>query len=111
MSAQFWLIQAFNGISYGALLFLVGAGLSLNGAIAALFILAPQAFLTAARTSGVGLVLATGRLGAILSPAIAGVLLDASWSTQDLFGFFAGSQLLAALLVWLGCRRPLSVPA
>nr|WP_253411877.1 MFS transporter [Pseudomonas citronellolis] len=88
-----------------------GAGLSLNGAIAALFILAPQAFFTAIRTSGVGLVLATGRLGAILSPAIAGVLLDAQWSTQELFGFFASSQLLAALLVWLGCRRPLSVPA
>ncbi len=29
MSAQFWVIQAFNGISYGALLFLVGSGLSL----------------------------------------------------------------------------------
>src|SRR5712691_11299219 len=29
MNAQFWLIQAFNGISYGALLFLVGGVLSL----------------------------------------------------------------------------------
>ena len=29
LGAQFWLIQAFNGISYGALLFLVGSGLSL----------------------------------------------------------------------------------
>ncbi|MGB6344562.1 MAG: branched-chain amino acid ABC transporter permease [Xanthobacteraceae bacterium] len=29
MTAQFWVIQAFNGISYGALLFLLGAGLSL----------------------------------------------------------------------------------
>jgi branched-chain amino acid transport system permease protein len=29
VDAQFWLIQAFNGISYGALLFLVGSGLSL----------------------------------------------------------------------------------
>src|ERR1051325_12008446 len=29
MNLNFWLIQAFNGISYGALLFLVGAGLSL----------------------------------------------------------------------------------
>ena len=29
MNAQFWLIQTFNGISYGALLFLVGSGLSL----------------------------------------------------------------------------------
>ncbi len=29
MNTQFWLIQAFNGLSYGALLFLVGSGLSL----------------------------------------------------------------------------------
>ena len=29
MNAQFWVVQAFNGISYGALLFLVGSGLSL----------------------------------------------------------------------------------
>src|SRR5437773_5268638 len=29
MNTQFWLIQAFNGISYAALLFLVGSGLSL----------------------------------------------------------------------------------
>ena len=29
MNAQFWLIQAFNGVSYGALLFLIGSGLSL----------------------------------------------------------------------------------
>ncbi len=29
MNAQFWIIQAFNGISYGALLFLVASGLSL----------------------------------------------------------------------------------
>ncbi|MBI3436143.1 MAG: branched-chain amino acid ABC transporter permease, partial [Proteobacteria bacterium] len=29
MNWQFWAIQAFNGISYGALLFLVGSGLSL----------------------------------------------------------------------------------
>jgi branched-chain amino acid transport system permease protein len=29
VNVQFWLIQAFNGISYGALLFLLGSGLSL----------------------------------------------------------------------------------
>jgi branched-chain amino acid transport system permease protein len=29
VNTQFWLVQAFNGVSYGALLFLVGAGLSL----------------------------------------------------------------------------------
>src|SRR6202142_2018761 len=29
MNTQFWVTQVFNGISYGALLFLVGSGLSL----------------------------------------------------------------------------------
>src|SRR6185312_3756298 len=29
MNLNFWIIQAFNGLSYGALLFLVGSGLSL----------------------------------------------------------------------------------
>jgi len=29
MNTQFWIIQIFNGVSYGALLFLVGSGLSL----------------------------------------------------------------------------------
>ncbi|HTQ84495.1 MAG TPA: branched-chain amino acid ABC transporter permease [Pseudolabrys sp.] len=29
MNTQYWIIQAFNGVSYGALLFLVGSGLSL----------------------------------------------------------------------------------
>ena len=29
MDTRFWLLQAFNGVSYGALLFLVGSGLSL----------------------------------------------------------------------------------
>ncbi len=29
MGLHYWIIQAFNGISYGALLFLVGSGLSL----------------------------------------------------------------------------------
>lgn len=79
-------------------------GLLLNGAIAALFTLAPQAFDTAIRTTGVGVVLATGRLGAIISPGVAGVLLDAHWTAQDLFMFFAISQIVAALLVWYSCR-------
>jgi len=29
VNTQFWVVQAFNGVSYGALLFLVGSGLSL----------------------------------------------------------------------------------
>ncbi|WP_339508315.1 MFS transporter [Pseudomonas sp. RL_35y_Pfl2_P42] len=81
-------------------------GLLLNGAIAAIFIMAPQAFETTIRTTGVGVVLATGRIGAIISPFIAGVLLDARWTAQDLFMFFASSQVLAAVLVWRGYKGP-----
>lgn len=92
------------GVSGLAVPACVTTGLLLNGAIAALFTLAPQAFDTAIRTTGVGVVLATGRLGAIISPVVAGVLLDAQWTAQDLFMFFASSQIVAALLVWCSCR-------
>ncbi|MFK8401449.1 MFS transporter [Pseudomonas sp. BGr12] len=85
------------------------AGMALNGAIAALFVLAPQSFPAAIRASGVGLVLATGRLGAIISPAVAGSLLVLQWSTGAVFLLFACSQVLAALLVWLGFRRAAGV--
>lgn len=78
----------------------VSSGLLLYGAIAGLFTLAPQGFATAIRTRGVGFVLATGRVGAILSPAVAGLLLDHRWTVQQLFTFYGVSQLLAALLIW-----------
>ncbi|MCK8665348.1 MFS transporter [Pseudomonas azerbaijanoccidens] len=98
------LIVPAAGLSGLAVTVCVVTGLLLNGAIAGLFTLAPQAFDTAIRTTGVGVVLATGRLGAIISPVVAGVLLDAHWTAQDLFMFFAGSQIVAALLVWYSCR-------
>jgi MFS family permease len=79
-------------------------GLLLNGAVAALYNLAAHAFDASVRTSGVGVVLATGRLGAILSPAVAGLLLDLEWSPQTLFTFYAGSQVLACVLVWVSSR-------
>ena len=98
------LIVPATGAAGLAIVACVTTGLLLNGAIAAIFILTPQAFATAIRTTGVGVVLATGRIGAIVSPVIAGMLLDARWTAQDLFMFFAGNQVLAALLVWRGCR-------
>lgn len=82
-------------------------GLLLNGAIAGLYTLAPQAYGTGERASGVGLVLGLGRLGSILSPVVAGALLDAHWSEQALFTFYAGSLLLAALVIRWGCGAEL----
>lgn len=80
-------------------------GLLLNAAIAGLYILAPQTYGTGERARGVGLVLGLGRLGAILSPIVAGALLDAHWSAQALFTFYAGSLLLAMLAIAWGRGR------
>src|ERR1700758_4231197 len=60
MGSQFWLVQAFNGVSYGALLFLVGAGLSLifgvmrivNLAHGAYFLLGGYVALSVIRATG-----------------------------------------------------------
>jgi branched-chain amino acid transport system permease protein len=60
MNLNFWLIQAFNGISYGALLFLVGSGLSLifgvmrivNLAHGAYFLLGGYVALTVIKATG-----------------------------------------------------------
>src|SRR3954451_15065993 len=60
MNTQFWLLQAFNGVSYGALLFLVGTGLSLifgvmrivNLAHGSYFLLGGYAALTVIWTTG-----------------------------------------------------------
>lgn len=82
-----------------------GTGLLLNGAIAALYTLAPRSFVTATRASGVGLVLAIGRLGGILSPSVAGLLLAEQWTPQQLLNLYAASLLLAALLVGCSDRR------
>ncbi|MBI4342214.1 MAG: branched-chain amino acid ABC transporter permease [Candidatus Omnitrophica bacterium] len=60
MDAEFWLIQAFNGISYGALLFLLASGLSLifgvmrivNLAHGSFFLLGSYVALTVIWTTG-----------------------------------------------------------
>ncbi|MNC78698.1 hypothetical protein D3C75_1309780 [compost metagenome] len=50
-----------------------------------------------------------GRMGAILSPTVAGVLLDGGWQPLHLYGVFASVFVLAA-----GCLlllRPTAKPA
>lgn len=74
-------------------------GLLLNGAIAGLYTTAPQSYATGVRTSGVGLVLGFGRVGAIVSPLVAGMLLDAQWQPEMLYRLYAMTLLLACVVV------------
>lgn len=82
-----------------ALIFAVGVGAFTNGAASGLFALAPDCYPTAARTTGVGLVSAIGRVGAILAPILAGLLIDLSWTPSSLFLLFAVPLALGAIAV------------
>ncbi|MCY1384342.1 hypothetical protein D9M69_725860 [compost metagenome] len=59
-----------------------------------------------------GWAIGVGRLGAILSPTIAGLLLDGGWQPLNLYGLFA-LVFVAAALVLLGLRpaAPAAAPA
>ncbi len=78
-------------------------GLFLIGSMAGLYSLAPALYPAPVRTFGVGWAIGIGRLGAVLAPAIAGLLVDAGWSNTQLYCAFAVPMSLAVLTV-LGLR-------
>jgi branched-chain amino acid transport system permease protein len=125
MDTKFWLLQAFNGISYGALLFLLGSGLSLifgvmrivNLAHGSYFLLGSYVALTVIWTTGswllaipvaalaiaaVGLLMERVFLRAVGSDPLRQVLLT--------FGFALLFQQ-AALDIWGGSNLELNPPA
>ena len=84
-------------------------GLFVNGCVAGLYALSPIVYDASVRTTGVGWGIGIGRMGAILSPTVAGVLLDGGWQPLHLYGVFAIVFVLAA-----GCLlllRPAARPA
>jgi branched-chain amino acid transport system permease protein len=124
MNAQFWLIQAFNGISYGALLFLVGSGLSLifgvmrivNLAHGAYFLLGGYVALTVIWTTDSWLL---SLPVAALAIAVLGLLMERLFLRQ--LGFDPLRQVLltvgfaflfqqAALDIWGGDNMDISPP-
>ncbi|MED5606136.1 MULTISPECIES: MFS transporter [Pseudomonas] len=80
-------------------------GVFVNGCIAGLYALSPQVYPADVRATGVGWAIGVGRLGAILSPTVAGLLLDGGWQPLHLYGVFA-VVFVAAALVLLGLRPP-----
>ncbi len=121
---QFWIIQAFNGISYGALLFLLASGLSLifgvmrivNLAHGSYFLLGGYVALTVIWTTGSWLLAIPA--GA-LTIAVLGLLME--WVFLRPLGFDALRQVLltvgfallfqqAALDIWGGDNMDIKVP-
>ncbi|MBI2158183.1 MAG: branched-chain amino acid ABC transporter permease [Candidatus Rokubacteria bacterium] len=78
---EFWVNQTFNGVSYAALLFLLGGGLTLIFGVMKIVNIAHGSFYLVGGYLGVALVAATGNfylalLGAALAVAAGGVILE-----------------------------------
>ena len=75
-------------------------GVFVNGCVAGLYALTPTLYSASQRVTGLGWGIGIGRSGAILSPLVAGQLIDAQWAPAQLYVLFAGAFLLAALAIW-----------
>jgi MFS family permease len=64
-----------------------------------LYAAAPLLYPAAIRATGMGWAIGIGRIGAILAPLSAGLLVDAGWGTSALYFAFAAPLAVAALLV------------
>lgn len=108
MGSQYWIIQSFNGVSYGALLFLLGAGLSLifgvmrivNLAHGSYFLLGGYVALTVIWTTGSW---ALSIPVAALAVAVVGVLME------RLFLRTAGAELIRNAMIAVGLAALVSL--
>ena len=105
-----WVLSLFMLITAGLLVLFVGSGSSVmnalglglliglfsNGCVAGLYALSPVVYDASVRATGVGWGIGIGRIGAILSPIVAGFLLDAGWQPLHLYGVFAVVFVIAA---------------
>src|SRR5699024_5512513 len=60
-------------------------GVFINGCIAGLYVLTPQSYCAALRSTGAGWAIGIGRIGAIIAPTATGALQDNGWSPQAIY--------------------------
>lgn len=77
-----------------ALVIGVVVGALINGCIAGLYTITPAVYGTEIRSTGMGWAIGIGRIGAILSPMLAGRLLDSSWTPVNLY---VGAAVVVAI--------------
>jgi len=125
VDARFWLIQTFNGISYGALLFLVGSGLSLIFGVMRIVNLAHGSYFLLGGYVALSVIWATGSWllalpVAAMAVAVLGLVMERVFLRP--LGFDPLRQVLltvgfafllqqAALDIWSGNNFDISPPA
>ncbi len=124
MNTQFWVIQTFNGVSYGALLFLVGSGLSLIFGVMRIVNLSHGAYFLWGGYIALSVIWATGSWAlslplAALAVALLGLLMERLFLRQ--LGFDPLRQVLltvgfaylfqqGALDIWGGNNMEIDPP-
>lgn len=81
----------------------VGVGMLLNGCITGMYTITPQSYSPTLRTTGVGVALAAGRIGAVAGPVIVGYLFDGGWTPTALY-FGAAVVVALTAFVLVGMR-------
>ena len=125
MDLRFWLIQTFNGISYGALLFLLGSGLSLIFGVMRIVNLSHGSYFLLGGYVALSVILVTGSWAlaipiAALSLALVGLVMERIFLRP--LGFDPLRQVLltvgfaflfqqAALDIWVGDNKDIVPPA
>jgi branched-chain amino acid transport system permease protein len=125
MGAQFWIIEAFNGASYGALLFLMGSGLSLIFGVMRIVNLAHGSYFLLGGYVAISVIAMSGSWAlaipiAVLALAIIGLLMERIFLRP--LGFDPLRQVLvtvgfaflfqqAALDIWGGDNMDIKPPA
>jgi MFS family permease len=94
----------FTSTLTAAFIIAFGIGAFIFASMAGLYAFAPIIYPASVRTTGMGWSIGIGRVGAILAPLIAGVLLDNGWSPANLYYVFA-VPLLAAVITVLAIRQ------
>ncbi|MNP21103.1 putative niacin/nicotinamide transporter NaiP [compost metagenome] len=80
----------------------VAVGFCLYTSINTLYVLVPQVFPTTLRSTGTGLAMSVGRIGAVSGPFVAGMLMAKEWSRPGYILVLALPMLVAAFsLIWL----------
>jgi len=77
----------------------LGVGVFVFASMVGLYSLTPALYPASIRVTGTGMAIGIGRLGAILAPAVAGILVDGGWTRSALYYAYAFPTLAAAVLV------------
>lgn len=94
-----WLFVAVSSQVSIALMVGLLLGTLINGCVAGLYSISPTIYDADIRSRGVGYAIGFGRIGAILSPTVAGIFLDKGLAPSTLYAYYGIVFILAIFLI------------